>query len=89
MIGGSPECGDFAKSSLTKGAFVKKPLLEMFGAWRLLLAELVVVFLGVYGAFWVDNYRDQLDREERTTEVVDVLDQDFNDFIEVGRVFND
>jgi hypothetical protein len=42
----------------------------------MLLAELVVVFLGVYGAFWVDNYREQLDRNERTQQVVLALQQD-------------
>lgn len=60
-----------------------------FRSWKMLLAELVVVFLGVYGAFWVDNYRDQLGREERTKEVVAVLAQDLSDIVEVSGGFND
>ena len=68
---------------------MKKSLLGSFGSWRFLLAELVVVFLGVYGAFWVDNYREQLGREERTKEVVAVLVQDLSDIIEVSGGFND
>jgi len=51
----------------------------------MLLAELLVVFLGVYSAFWVDNYRDHLDREERTREVISVLKRDLDDQIEVGQ----
>jgi len=33
--------------------------VNRWGSSRRLVAELVVVFLGVYGAFWVDNFRDQ------------------------------
>jgi hypothetical protein len=44
-----------------------KSLSTLFmSSWRVLSAELVVVFLGVYSAFGVDNYREQLDRNERT-----------------------
>jgi hypothetical protein len=55
----------------------------------MLVAELVVVFLGVYGAFWVENFRDQQDREERTGQVIRVLQQDLKDYIEVSGAFND
>lgn len=58
-------------------------------SWRFLLAELLVVFLGVYGAFWVDNYRDQQDKTERTAAVVSVLIKDLNDLVEVGGGFTD
>ena len=64
--------------------------MEMEKIWRssrFLVAELVVIFLGVYGAFWVDNYRDQQDREERTEQVIGVLQQDLKDYIEVSEVF--
>ncbi len=50
---------------------------------RFLLAELIVVFLGVYGAFWVDSYRDAQQREERTDKVILALMQDLKDAIEV------
>jgi len=58
-------------------------------SWRFLLAELLVVFLGVYGAFWVDSYRDQQDKAERTEAVVSVLIKDMNDLVKVGGGFND
>ncbi|MDA0681464.1 MAG: hypothetical protein O2880_14145 [Proteobacteria bacterium] len=63
--------------------------LNIVRTWKILLAELVVVFVGVYGAFWVDNYRDELDRKDRTGEVVAVLLQDLTDLIEVSGSFND
>jgi len=58
-------------------------------SWKFLLAELMVVFLGVYGAFWVDNYRDEQDEIERTEEVVRVLLQDMADLVKVGSEIND
>ncbi len=58
-------------------------------ASKMLLAELVVVFLGVYGAFWVDNYRDQQDREERTRQVILALQQDLRDLVEVSGRFSE
>lgn len=66
-----------------------KSIPTIFRSWKILLAELVVVFLGVYGAFWVDNYRDQQDKKERTEEVVNVLIQDIGDLIKVGGRFHD
>ena len=64
----------------------KKPT---FRSYKMLLAELVVIFLGVYGAFWVDNYRDEQERDERTKQVILVLRQDLEDGIEVGGVFDE
>jgi hypothetical protein len=57
-------------------------------SWKLLLAELVVVFLGVYGAFWVDNFRDERDRDERTLLVVLALQQDLSDYADVSIGFS-
>ena len=66
---------------------MKRYAQHISASWRMLLAELLVVFLGVYSAFWVDNYRDHLDREERTREVISVLKRDLDDQIEVGQRF--
>jgi len=62
---------------------------KLWRSSRFLLAELVVVFLGVYGAFWVDNYREEQDRKERTEQVILVLQQDLKDFIDVSGSFVD
>jgi hypothetical protein len=53
----------------------------------MLTAELIVVFLGVYGAFWVENYRDDQDRKERAAQVKRVLIADLTDYVEVTTGF--
>ena len=63
-----------------------KPTRFFRSSW-MLFAELVVVFLGVYGAFWVENFRDERDREERTVQVVLALQQDLSDYAEVSEGF--
>ncbi|MDA0992854.1 MAG: hypothetical protein O3A13_04405 [Proteobacteria bacterium] len=68
---------------------MSQSFLNIVRTWKILLAELVVVFVGVYGAFWVDNYRDELDRKDRTAEVVAVLVQDLTDLIDVSGSFNE
>ena len=37
---------------------------DIAGAVKRYGAELVIVFVGVYAAFWVDNYRDSKHDEE-------------------------
>lgn len=49
--------------------------------------ELVIVFVGVYAAFWVENWRDQRVGEERTRQVVETLRQDLADQVSVGELF--
>ena len=58
-------------------------------SWRLLLAELLVVFLGVYGAFWVDNFRDEQNRQARAEQVKTALIADLQDYVTVSRSFHD
>jgi len=60
-----------------------------WGSSKRLIAELLVVFLGVYGAFWVDNFRDQQDSDERTRKVILALQQDLRDYVEVSGGFRD
>ena len=62
--------------------------IKIWHSSKLLVAELVVVFLGVYGAFWVENYREEQGRDERTKQVILVLQQDLKDFIKVSGAFN-
>ena len=52
-------------------------------------AELVIVFVGVYAAFWVDNYRDQKRDAERTVQIVQTLHADLQDFVTTSRVFDE
>lgn len=50
---------------------------------RFLAIELLIVFVGVYGAFWVDNYRDQREQEQSAALLAEALRRDLRDNIEV------
>jgi len=52
-------------------------------------AELVIVFVGVYAAFWVDNYRDQQNRDARTAQIIVALKADLTDYVVVGTRYNE
>jgi hypothetical protein len=38
-----------------------------------LVSELVIIFAGVYGAFWVERYRQSLEDRERATTILEAL----------------
>lgn len=59
---------------------VQKDRLEVA---RKLVFELIVIFLGVYAAFWVDNYRDEMAEVERSREIAQALQKDISDVIRV------
>ena len=50
---------------------------------RFLALELVIVFVGVYGAFWVDNYRDQKEQEQSAALLAEALRRDLSDVVDV------
>ncbi len=77
----------YKSRTATKGSLMDN--VNRGGSSRLLIAELLVVFLGVYGAFWVDDFRDQQDRDERTRKVILALQQDLEDYVEVSGGFVD
>jgi len=54
---------------------------------RLLALELFIVFAGVYGAFWVDNYRDQKAQEQNVALLAKALRQDLHDYVDVTSRF--
>lgn len=41
-----------------------------------LITELVIIFAGVYGAFWVERYRQELEDQERATTILEALEQE-------------
>ena len=45
--------------------------------------ELIVIFFGVYAAFWADNYRDQIAERERSREIARAMQRDIEDVIRV------
>ncbi len=51
-------------------------------SWRWLLAQLAVVFLGVYSAFFLDGCRERAEMSQRREQIVNMLAQDFADAAE-------
>jgi len=51
-------------------------------------AELIIVFVGVYAAFWVENYRDNRQNDERTRQIVLTLQEDLRDYVMTTNRFN-
>jgi hypothetical protein len=43
-----------------------------FGGW---VAELVLVFVGVYAAFWLNNYQQHRQDEERRDRILASIEQ--------------
>ncbi len=60
-----------------------------FRGGRQLLLELVIVFLGVYAAFWVDNYRESLAEQERSKEIAQAILRGLDDAIQAETYFID
>ena len=50
----------------------KRSRLAQLGRW---LAELVLVFVGVYGAFWLNNYQQQQEQAKRRDQILASLEQ--------------
>jgi len=49
-----------------------------------LVAELLVVFVGVYGAFWVEGYWQRLEDRERAATILGALGAEINNIRENG-----
>lgn len=52
-------------------------------------AELLIVFVGVYAAFWVENFREQQLRVSRTDQIIATLRADLDDYAQVGILHNE
>src|SRR5213079_2004532 len=52
----------------------KRSRLAHFGGW---VAELVLVFVGVYAAFWLNNYQQHRQDAERRDQILAALEQQF------------
>jgi hypothetical protein len=56
----------------------KRPALARIGGW---LAELVLVFVGVYAAFWLNNYQQHREQLQRRDQILAYLQQRLEDGI--------
>lgn len=61
---------------------VDDPARRPWRGWRL-VAEFVVVFLGVYSAFLLDGLRDRQRDDKRRLQILGTLEQDFREGAEV------
>ena len=60
----------------------KRSLLSRIGLWT---AELVLVFVGVYAAFWLNNYQQQRQEAERRDQILASLEQQLQEGIKSGK----
>ena len=61
----------------------KRSLLSRVGRWA---AELVLVFVGVYAAFWLSNYQQHGQDEERRDRILASLEEELRRGIESGKL---
>src|ERR1044071_5219993 len=61
----------------------KRSLLARIGRW---VAELLLVFVGVYAAFWLNNYQQHQQDAERRDRILASLEQELRRGIESGKV---
>ena len=61
----------------------RRSFLSHVGAW---VAELVLVFVGVYAAFWLSNYQQHQQDIERRDRILASIEQTLRQGIESGRI---
>ena len=61
----------------------KRSRLSRFGRW---VAELVLVFVGVYAAFWLNSYQQHRQDAERRDQILASLEQQLRKGIESGKI---
>jgi len=55
------------------------------GLFLRLVTELVIIFAGVYGAFWVERYQQTLEDRERAVTILEALEREIDQFSGAGR----
>jgi len=61
----------------------KRSILSRIGRWT---AELVLVFVGVYAAFWLSNYQQHRQDADRRDQILASLEQQLRKGIESGKI---
>ena len=61
----------------------KRSRFARFGRW---VAELVLVFVGVYGAFWLNSYQQHQQDAERRDRILASIEQELRRGIESGKI---
>src|SRR5215472_5905957 len=60
----------------------KRSLLSRIGRWA---AELLLVFVGVYAAFWLNNYQQHRQDEERRDRILASIEQTLREGIDSNK----
>jgi hypothetical protein len=60
-----------------------KSFFSRVGRW---LAELILVFVGVYAAFWLNNYQQHQQEAKRRDQILASLEQTLREGIESGKI---
>src|SRR5215813_10202644 len=61
----------------------KRSLLSRIGRWT---AELILVFVGVYAAFWLNNYQQRQQDAERRDRILESIEKLLQQGIESGKI---
>jgi hypothetical protein len=61
----------------------KRSLLSRIGRWT---AELILVFVGVYAAFWLNNYQQHRQDAGRRDQILAALEQQLSEGIDSGKI---
>ena len=61
----------------------KRSLLSRVGRWT---AELLLVFVGVYAAFWLNNYQQHGQDAERRDRILGSLEEELRRGIDSGKI---
>jgi hypothetical protein len=61
----------------------KRSRLSQLGRW---LAELILVFVGVYAAFWLNNYQQHRQDAQRRDQILATIEKELGQGIESGKV---
>jgi len=61
----------------------KRSRFARFGRW---VAELLLVFTGVYAAFWLNNYQQQRQDADRRDQILASFEQQLREGIESGKI---
>lgn len=56
---------------------------------RRLLFELIIIFVGVYGAFWVERYPQKLEDRERSLSILGALEAELSNITDYGPYVRD
>jgi hypothetical protein len=61
----------------------RRPIMSRAGRW---VAELVLVFVGVYAAFWLSNYQQHRQDAQRRDRILASIEQTLREGIESGKI---